>query len=278
MIKAKNGDLRSFIGGSERLAEWCVLAIVGGLVLEILLAIYALPRAWDRAGLVLANSLIALGVYGELRFSKRGNAAQSELTRRSNEKLGEAITLASAANERAAEANEHAAVLSVHAEYLQRQLEELVEPRILGERKHKLVAALAANADILSGGDHVGHVHIGAVQDVEALQYASQILAAFREAGVRVSQEQPYIVMQYDLEWTDLLVVHPPASDQPTKGLAKALGMALILAGFRSRGVEGDISPFRGVILAVTSKQKPASMRIPQEMMQTILRDLAEEK
>jgi hypothetical protein len=94
-------QLRSDIAANESRAEWGAWLVVGGLALEIVLATakslgYERPIIENWGG-VLADCLIALGVYSEIHFGRRASNTNTELRRRSDERVA-------AANARAADA------------------------------------------------------------------------------------------------------------------------------------------------------------------------------
>jgi hypothetical protein len=106
VINATNDELRESIESCERAAEQGGIAVIIGLVIEVALAACHPPfdsfaGIW---GAVIADSLVALGVAGEVLFSRMGSARQRELQRRSDEKVAEAEARASEANQRAQEA------------------------------------------------------------------------------------------------------------------------------------------------------------------------------
>jgi hypothetical protein len=161
VMNATESELRFVVSAMEDWAELCVLAIVNGLVLEIIVAAGPFTVGQEHAAAVVANTLIALGVYFELLFSKRGNSAQAELVRRSD-------LVAAAANERAAAANERAA-----------QIERLTARRhVSPEQRTRLETAVrekAAEIDLLIEFQR---------DDSDAYIYAHEWGQAFRAAGV----------------------------------------------------------------------------------------------
>jgi len=89
VINATNDELRESRDSCERAAEWGGIAVVSGLVIEVILAACHPPfdsfaGIW---GAVIADSLVAIGVAGEVLFSRMGSARQRELQRRSDERV-----------------------------------------------------------------------------------------------------------------------------------------------------------------------------------------------
>ena len=100
-MNKSDDQLRSEIAANESSAEWGAWAVVFGLILEIVLATanslgYG-NKGVENWGAVVADSLIALGVYCEIHFGRRASHGNGELRRRSDERVAEA-------NARAAEA------------------------------------------------------------------------------------------------------------------------------------------------------------------------------
>jgi hypothetical protein len=123
--------LRGEISINESRAEWGAWAIVVGLVLEVIIALtvsFDIDKKWiDNWGAVIADCLIALGVYAEIHFGRKASGASRELQQRSDIKIAEANARAEEAIARAAEANERA-----EAETLARvELETRMAPRSL---------------------------------------------------------------------------------------------------------------------------------------------------
>jgi hypothetical protein len=80
--------------------------VVLGVAAEIAIAAAHPPydSFWEQWGSTVANSLVAIGVAIEVQFGRMGHRRQSELQRRTNEKLSAATKIAGEANARAAEA------------------------------------------------------------------------------------------------------------------------------------------------------------------------------
>jgi hypothetical protein len=97
----RDGDeqLRESISANETLAEWGGVAVVFGLIVEVVLtAVYrhgdSIAEAWGPVG---ADALIALGVAAEILFARKARSKTEVLQRRSDEKIA-------ASNARTAEA------------------------------------------------------------------------------------------------------------------------------------------------------------------------------
>ena len=92
MTNPSDDELERGISGNETWSKVCAWAIVAGLVIEtILAAVYgghaSLIENWAP---VFADSLIALGVFGEIFFSGKVSESEEKLRLRSKEKVAEA--------------------------------------------------------------------------------------------------------------------------------------------------------------------------------------------
>jgi hypothetical protein len=103
VMNASDGELESGERFCEELAVWSTVLVFLGLVLEVYLAFKPPPphSCLERWGAVAADTLVAIGVLGELLFSMLSRSYQKELQRRSNDKLSDAIRRAGEATERA---------------------------------------------------------------------------------------------------------------------------------------------------------------------------------
>jgi hypothetical protein len=99
VVSDDDDTLRRAISKNETLAEWGGAAVVFGLIVEVVLTSTfrhgeSFFEAW---GPVLADALIALGVFAEILFARKARMGSEALQRQSDEKIAEA-------NARAAEA------------------------------------------------------------------------------------------------------------------------------------------------------------------------------
>jgi hypothetical protein len=107
-MKKSDDQLRSEIVVNESRAEWGAWAIVVGLVLEIGLAAgkslgYEIKPVVDNWGAVIADCLIASGVYAEIHFGRKASHGNAELRRRSDERAAVLEKEAAEARERTAQ-------------------------------------------------------------------------------------------------------------------------------------------------------------------------------
>jgi hypothetical protein len=106
MNEKTNAQLREEIFHNETRSEFGAWAVVVGLVIEVILAIaFRSDKSFiENWAPVLADCLIALGVYCEIHFGRRVKTAAEELQRLSDEKIAEAEARAAEANQKAQEA------------------------------------------------------------------------------------------------------------------------------------------------------------------------------
>lgn len=90
VMNASDGELDGVVSSGERLAGWSALLIVAALAAEAILAFVPLSPFGTKITAFVTNSLIALGVFGELFFHKRSSLAQGEQMCRSNDRLAKA--------------------------------------------------------------------------------------------------------------------------------------------------------------------------------------------
>jgi hypothetical protein len=111
------------IAALETGAEWCAWLVVLGLALEVVLAfgIFDNPTA-NKWGSVAVDTIITLGVAGEILFSRKARALSEILRIESEEKVA-------ALNKQAADANQMAAEAQERLETLRRQ----TAPRVLNK-------------------------------------------------------------------------------------------------------------------------------------------------
>jgi hypothetical protein len=183
-------QLKSAIAVNESRAEWGAWAIVVGLVLEIVLALsvsFGFEKKWvENWGAVLADSLIALGVYAEIHFGRKASTASAELRQRADVKVAEANERASEANASAVASNERIATLANETELLKREnlrLQSAFQPRriaMVGRGGDNEIRAARFNAVKKYAGTLA---LIQAVPDFEAQTLAADIRHALVRHG-----------------------------------------------------------------------------------------------
>jgi hypothetical protein len=117
--------------------------VVAGLVAEVIEATLHLQRYpfFDRWGAVIADVPVAAGVFGEILFSKKGAACQSELQRRSKAALADATEKAARANQKAEE-----------AQLARVKLEVQLAPRFLTKEQIAVLQTLKGQVAAVRGG------------------------------------------------------------------------------------------------------------------------------
>lgn len=141
------------------------LAVVGGLLLEVLLA-YRFPQGasfMEKWGSTIATAIIAIGVLVETIWAKRGDATSDAIGALAEKATADANFLAAEANERAA------------------RTELLTAWRHVSKDKRSELIEFLRHLDI-----HVGLLLEYQTGDPEAFSYAVEIAKAFREAGIAV--------------------------------------------------------------------------------------------
>jgi hypothetical protein len=163
--------------------------VILGVILEIYIAYENPPYGLglQRWGSLIADIMIATGVAGEVLFGTIDSRCQSELRRRSNQRLSEALTQAGKAHERAAGIELEAA-----------QLRKELAPRGLSEKQYEILLSLR---------DKVESVGISSFPDSESFNFARQIAETLKRAGVTANLYDPRVGMA----WTGIYVVVPTA-------------------------------------------------------------------
>jgi hypothetical protein len=122
------------------------------------------------------DAAVAIGIVGEVLFGMWDGRIQTELRKRSNDKLGVAVKSASEANERAAKLEKEAA----DARGRVAEIERLHGwRRISAEQGVQIADAIRGQAEII---DVLIEHERG---DREAYSYASELAGVFANAGVR---------------------------------------------------------------------------------------------
>jgi hypothetical protein len=104
----KKNDPHARLGALERWSARATLFILAGIVLDMVLVFAFTQGSWERAGAIVANALIGIGLIVEYVVIGRAIVAGGEAQRLSDERVAAAEARAAEANARAAEANQKA--------------------------------------------------------------------------------------------------------------------------------------------------------------------------
>jgi hypothetical protein len=218
--------------------------VVLGLGLEVITAYVDPPSGstLHRWGAVIADSMVALGVVGEVIFSKLESRLQTELRRRSNLKLAEAVARAGDANERAAKAHQKAAELEVQAATLRLQL----MPRTISPEQREILLTLKGKVD---------SVGVTSFADSESTDFAMQIVEVLRQAGVNTVLYDPRV----GLTWTGIYINFPRhLLDHTIDPIWNVFNKAGLLSGFEYRPQSAlRLLPGELTLIMVGEKQGP---------------------
>jgi hypothetical protein len=160
--------------------EWWAIGfgalVIVSVIVEVIIACIEPPYAEFLVDSAFTDAGIAIGVIGEVAFGMWDSRIQTELRKRSNDRLKEAeISLASAI-ERAAKLEKEAA----DARGRVAEIERLTAwRRISSDDRQQIADELRAIADSLDA--HIEYQN----GDAEALSYASAIADIFNRAGVK---------------------------------------------------------------------------------------------
>ncbi len=104
---ATDAQLEIVSSSCERWELACAALVVIAVVAEVIIAWmhWAYDLSLQQWGSVDTDAAIALGIVGEVAFSRKDAGIQTELRNRSNQKLADAVTAAGEANDRASQAD-----------------------------------------------------------------------------------------------------------------------------------------------------------------------------
>jgi hypothetical protein len=171
---AAENQLEDASSSCELWGIWCGVLVVGSVFAEFVIAGVHPPydSFLEQWGSASADAAIALGIVGEVMFGMWNNRIQTELRKRSNDKLGAAEKAASEANERAAQLGKEAAEARLEFERLRSQL---APRRLTTEQFNKIVESLQ--------GRKLYAVIAFVDSDPETYVYAADICSALIASG-----------------------------------------------------------------------------------------------
>lgn len=161
--------------------------VIFAVCLEVYIAVENPPYGigLQRWGSLIADIMIALGVGGEVLFGAIDSRCQSELRRRSNTRLGDALRQAGEAHERAAKLDLEAAQLRQH-----------LAPRELSKEQYETFLTLRGKVEA---------VGVTSYTDSESINFARQLVATLKRAGIHATLHDP----RTGLAWTGIYIVVP---------------------------------------------------------------------
>jgi hypothetical protein len=174
MLGPKNNDLKSISDFNSSWADRIALLILVGLGVDIV-AVFIPDDTWRRGLTIAADSLIAIGVWGELRFAKRARSADDSRVAEAEKALAEASIRAAEAHARAAQL-----MLDLEKEKTARLTDraQLVARHITAEQRSCLISKLT---------NFKTKIEMRASLDEETWLYARSLNTLFREAKVPTS-------------------------------------------------------------------------------------------
>ena len=188
--------------------------VILGVCLEVFITVENPPYGLglQRWGSLIADLMIALGVGGEVLFGAIDSRCQSELRRRSNTRLADAL-------KQAGEAHERAAKLDLEAAQLRQQL----APRELSKEQYETLLMLKGKVDA---------VGVTSYTDSESIGFARQIVESLRRADINATLHEP----RAGIAWTGIYIVVPrPLMDYASDPLYATFKSAGIPVGCGSR-------------------------------------------
>lgn len=235
-MNATEAALESASSSCERWGAGCAVAVVLAVVAETALAVIhpSYDSLWNRVGSSIADAVIAIGIVGEVLFSRWDARIQTELRRRSNDKLGVAERAAAEANEKAE--RERTARL---------ELEERLTPRTFSApQRREIAAALSSFWGI----------------KIDIISYAPGFPEVNNASGLLVSaidaahwEVRPWSAIASAHAFEGVFVAIKPGSSEGIRQAAKALVAALQKAEW---GTQEFISP--------VNWREPAPFLVPE--------------
>jgi hypothetical protein len=129
MLGPKNKDLKSISDFNSRWADRVALLILVGLGVDIGAA-FVSDETWRKGLTILANSLIALGVWGELWFAKRAREADDSRVAEAERAVAEANARVAEAELRLEELRKSAGPWDINREIFNKELEGQLKSRV----------------------------------------------------------------------------------------------------------------------------------------------------
>lgn len=204
-------ELKNLISTNENKSDFFGYLVFTGLVLDVLLVlIFPENKHWlEITAQIVADSLIAAGVFGEIYFATRGRKAADELRLKSEERVAEA-------NKRAAE-----------AELATEQLKARFSWRSISK---ETAQTLASHLSAYDGAVTIEYV----LGDPEALYFAKSLSRVFSSAKWNVG------MMGETFGGLLLLGLYIPDDNPPLKDLVRSIfqicGMEFSMASIPPSG------------------------------------------
>jgi hypothetical protein len=169
IMNASDAQLDGASSSCERWEWRCAGLVILAVIAEVIIAWVHCPydSLFNVLGNALADAAVAIGIVGEVIFGRFDARIQTELRRRSNAKLTDAVKAASDANDRAANAELETEKLRIIASW-----------RALTKEQHE---SLALTLRASGAGASVRFCVL--MNDQESLAFAHRIAIPFRAAG-----------------------------------------------------------------------------------------------
>lgn len=229
---ATDAQLEIVSSSCERWELACAALVVIAVVAEVIIAWmhWAYDSSLQQWGSVDTDAAIALGIVGEVAFSRKDAGIQTELRNRSNQKLADAVTAAGEANDRASQ-----------ADLARAKLEAALAPRTLSKEQYD--ALVRAKGKIT-------RFNLACEQATEPWHFAVQIMHVLAQVDIQSTlyERRRGIGSSANMLFDPLAFANPNGA--PTKGEP----MASIL---REAGV------WHGALIAQMPSDIPAPADVP---------------
>jgi hypothetical protein len=153
MNNSGGGDLQSKYESNSAWADRIAFLIIVGLAVDIAAVFILKKELLDGALTIVANALIAAGVWGELWFARRAKEAGDGIVAEAKARAANSMALAAGANSRSSMAQRQVAKANVRAAQLEKEtaeaklelarLQKKITPRVItAEGEAKIIEAL----------------------------------------------------------------------------------------------------------------------------------------
>lgn len=235
MMKAAENQLECASEACENWEWGCACLVAAAVAAEFVIAWIhpSYSSSLERWGSAWADLAVLFGILGEVFFSRRDSKIQTELRKRSNDKLG-------AAEERAAKLEIEAA-----------EIKRIVSWRQLTREQHEQIATMLRN--LAPSIDLLVEYERG---NAEAWSYARDFMTVFQEAGVKKVRECPNPM--FGPAWGVRLVIAPEMDRKPFADAFNDAGVpvALFQADLSTHLPRNERAP--NVYIFVAPKPPPA--------------------
>lgn len=180
MRSAAESQLEDASASCERWVIWCGVAVVVAVATELVIDWLEPPYKTFLRESAITSAAIALGIVGEVALGMWDSSIQTELRRRSNDKLAAALSAAAQANER--------------AERAELELIRFRAPRSLTPEQSSRISTEIRKCGRISFGVSLSSF------DEEIIDFAGQLVTCLRDDANWTLERLPAVEGRYEAE------------------------------------------------------------------------------